>query len=251
MSISRQYAEPAVRGYSVTHPPGTAVLPVEAGWDQLLYAASGAMTVTISTGSWIIPQHRALWIPDNQAAAVSHRSRVAVRSLYFASSAQASRVLPCRPRAMTISRFCRELLVHTVRCCPLDLDEPVHAALLTVLLDQLRGQPEVPLWLPRPTDPRAAAFALAAAGDPTADTGRVAQRVGASRRTLERIFVAETGMSLGAWRRRAHILGSLDLLATGASVTAAGIAAGYGTPSAYVTAFQRELGVTPGQFVRL
>jgi AraC-like DNA-binding protein len=57
-------------------------------------------------------------------------------------------------------------------------------------------------------------------------------------------------MSLGAWRGRAHILGSPDLLAGGASVTTAGIAAGYGTPSAYVTAFRRESGVTPRQFVR-
>lgn len=239
-----------MRGYSVTHPPGTAVLPIEPGWDQLLYAASGAMKVTIPTGSWIIPQHRALWIPDNQPAAVSHRSRVAVRSLYFAASAHASQPLPGGPRAMSVSRFFRELLVHAVRCCPLHLDDPVHAALLTVLLDQLREQPEARLWLPIPTDLRAVDFAETATANPTADTNVLAHQVGTSRRTLERIFAAETGMSLGAWRRRAHILGSLDPLAAGASVTAAGIAAGYGTPSAYVTAFQRELGVTPRQFIQ-
>lgn len=57
-------------------------------------------------------------------------------------------------------------------------------------------------------------------------------------------------MSLGAWRRRATILASLDtLLATG-SVTEAAMAAGYGTPSSYITAFRRELNATPGAYLR-
>jgi len=30
----------AVRGYAVTHPSGTVVLPTEPGWDQLLYASA-------------------------------------------------------------------------------------------------------------------------------------------------------------------------------------------------------------------
>ena len=44
-------------------------------------------------------------------------------------------------------------------------------------------------------------------------------------------------------------MASLDtLLATG-SVTDAAMAAGYGTPSAYITAFRRELDTTPGSFL--
>jgi len=248
MSISRHLAvEPAVRGYSVTHPPGAATLPIEPGWDQLLYAASGAMTVSIPTGSWIIPRHRALWIPGNEPATVVNRSRVGVRSLYLASPLRA---LPGTARGITVSRFCRELLLHTVRCCPLDLDDAVHSALLTVLVDQLRAMPDAPLWLPRPTDPRAVAFAQAAEANTTADTGELARQVGASRRTLERVFAAQTGLSLGAWRRRAHILGSLDCLAAGETVTRAAQSSGYTTSSAYVAAFKRELGITPRQFVR-
>jgi AraC-like DNA-binding protein len=247
MSNSRHPAgEPVVRGYAVTHPSGTVSLPIEPGWDQLLYAASGVMTISTPAGAWTIPQHRALWIPDNARATVSNRSRVAIRSLYLSSSLRA---LPDPARAMHLPRFCRELLLHTVRCCPLDLREPVHRALLTVLIDQVRSLPGAPLWLPRPADPRAADFAAAAAADPDADTADLARSVGASRRTLERIFIAETGLSLGAWRRRAQLLDSLDLLAAGTSVTTTAIRTGYTTPSAYVTAFKRELGVTPGRFV--
>ncbi|ADP79646.1 AraC family transcriptional regulator [Pseudofrankia inefficax] len=248
MSISRHdRAEPAVRGYAVTHPPGVAALPIQAGWDQLLYTASGAMTISTPAGSWFIPPHRALWIPDGAQATVRNRSPAAVRNLYFATPLG---VAPPRAQAVAVpERFGRELLLHAVRRCPLDLGDPVHAALLTVLVDQLRGLPEASVWLPWPSDPRASDLATALVADPAAGLTSLAHRVGASRRTLERAFGAETGLSLGAWRRRARILSSLDTLAAGASVTQAAIEAGYATPSAYVAAFKQELGQTPRHFL--
>ncbi len=247
MSRSRQAGEPAVRGYAVTHPAGQAVLPIEAGWDQLLYAESGAMTVSTTAGSWVIPVHRALWIPDGAPATVANRSRVAVRTLYFDAGL---RVLPFGVRAVTVPALARALLLHTVRSCPLSSGDTVHAALLTVLTDQLRTLPEAALRLPSPADPRAAEAATAIAADPFLTLDDAARHVGAGRRTLERAFAAETGLSLGAWRRRAHILNSLDSLAAGASVTATAIAAGYSTPSAYVAAFKHELGQTPHRYLR-
>jgi AraC-like DNA-binding protein len=245
MSRSRQ-PEPAVRGYAVTHAPGSAALPVEPGWDQLLHPASGVMTVTTDAGTWTVPQHRALWLPGAVTARIGNRSRVAVRNLYVRSDLA---LLPPVPRATSLTPFCRELVRHVVRRCPLDLDAPVDAALVTVLVDQLAVQDEAPLWLPHPRDPLAAAYAGAAVDDPEADTATLARRVGASRRTLERRFAAETGMALGAWRRRARVLASLETLTAGGSVTAASVAAGYTTPSAYVAAFRRELGTTPRRFV--
>jgi AraC-like DNA-binding protein len=132
----------------------------------------------------------------------------------------------------------------------LDVQDAVHRALLIVLVNELSALPDAPLWLPRPTDPQAAHFAAVAAGEPAASSDDLARRVGSSRRTLERVFAAQTGLSLGAWRRRAGILDSLDLLASGTTVTHAALAAGYTTPSAYVAAFKRELGVAPRQFIR-
>jgi AraC-like DNA-binding protein len=119
-----------------------------------------------------------------------------------------------------------------------------------VLIDELEQLPDAGMWLPRPNDPRAINFLAAARADPGASTARLAASVGSGRRTLERIFSTETHISLGAWRRRAHILDSLELLAAGASVTRTATAAGYTTPSAYVAAFRRELGVSPREFLR-
>src|SRR5262245_34939637 len=46
--------EPAVRGLAITYPSGTVVLPTERGWDHLVYAAAGVMSVETTVGTWVI-----------------------------------------------------------------------------------------------------------------------------------------------------------------------------------------------------
>lgn len=74
------------------------------------------------------------------------------------------------------------------------------------------------------------------------------KRAGGSKRTLERLFGDETGLSLGRWRQRMRLIESLRLLAEGLSVTRVALEVGYRSPSAYVSAFRRELGTTPGRY---
>lgn len=248
MSKIRHRREPSVRGYAVTHPPGTAALPVEPGWDQLVYAVTGSMTVLTPTGSWTVPPARALWIPHGEQVQVVNRFRVAVRTLYLAAELHA---LPAAPRTVTVTGLVRELLLHAVSHSPLDLDTPVDKALLTLLIDQLHQLPIEPLWLP---DPTVSGLALSAAelirNDPAQAIPDIARTVGVSQRTLERAFLAATRLTLGAWRRRARILASLHYLAAGATVTETSTTVGYSTPSAFVTAFKDQLGSPPNTYLR-
>ncbi len=55
-------------------------------------------------------------------------------------------------------------------------------------------------------------------------------------------------MTLGRWRQRLQLVKSIELLANGASVSEAGWAVGYSSTSAFVTAFRRQLGITPGRY---
>lgn len=239
-------AEPAVRGYAVTHPPGRARLPSGSGWDQLLYAEAGTLTVATARGSWTVPPYRALWLPDGDPAIATNRFPVKVRSLYLAS---ALRALPGPARTMRLSDLVRELVLHAVRNCPLDTDDRLDAALLTVLLDQLPRLLEAPLWLPEPESAQARSAADLIRRDWTTPLPEVARAVGTSRRSLERAFAASTGLPLGAWRRRARILGSLDYLGSGLSVGRTAVLVGYSSPSAFVTAFANELGATPRRYL--
>lgn len=243
MSITRH--KPSVRGYAVTHPAGRATIPVDQGWDQLLCTVTGAMTVRTSTDAWVVPAHRALWLPGGQPATVQTRGRTAVRALYLD---EGLRRLPDEARVFDLTPLARELVDHVVSVCPLDLGSDGDRALLTVLLDQLGALPASPLRLPMPTDPRARDAGTSLLDDPSRSIDELSAEVAASRRTLERRFRDETGLTLAAWQRRARTLRALELLADGATVTETAMTVGYSTPSSFVASFKAETGATPGAF---
>ena len=83
------------------------------------------------------------------------------------------------------------------------------------------------------------------AGQESLDT--LARRHGAGRRTVERVFRADTGISFGLWQQKARMLTAVRLLAEGRSVTDAGLDAGYTSLSAFIAAFKRTFGCTPGK----
>ena len=229
------------------HPAGGASFPDTTGWDRLIYTASGTLTVLAHDRAWTVPPHRALWLPEGIAPEVHNRYPVAVRTLYFAEYLSAA---PPDITTVVVQGFPRHLLRHVVKVCPLHRDDPGQQALLTVLLDQLNGLPRTSLQLPLPREALTQRAADLMRDRIDIATAAVAHAVGTSQRSLERRFVAETGMSLGAWRSRARILDSLGPLADGASVTHASVLAGYSTPSAFVTAFTRELGQPPLTYMR-
>ena len=76
---------------------------------------------------------------------------------------------------------------------------------------------------------------------------RLAKQHGVARRTLERRFRDETGMSFGMWRQKARLLDSIRLLAEGKSVTDTALDCGYSSVSAFIAAFKVTFGYTPGR----
>jgi len=195
----------------------------------------------------VIPPHRALWVPDGADHRIVMHGRVSVRTLYVGIELAA---LPQAWLAVSVPPLLRELILHAVRNCPLDVRRPEHERLIGVLLDQLTALPHTPLQLPMPTDPVAVAFARVLSDDPTVAVADAARRVGASRRTVERRFAAETGMSIGRWRQRQRLVRALELLAAGEPVTSVAVAVGYSTPSAFSAMFREQLGEPPSSYFR-
>ena len=166
-------------------------------WDQLTYAASGVMRVHTDAASWVVPPHRAVWVPAGTKHSEEMHAPVSVRTLYLVPGI--AKALPGECRIVNISRLLRELILHISHIGALDRRKQTHAHLICVLLDELVSVAEVPLQLPMPRDPRAVRFAAILRQRPD-DRGSVAslsRRVGASRRTMERLFLAETKMTAG------------------------------------------------------
>jgi len=72
--------------------------------------------------------------------------------------------------------------------------------------------------------------------------------VGASERTLSRLFRQEAGMSFPQWRTQFRLQHALVLLADGTPVTTTALACGWANPSSFIETFRRAFGATPGRF---
>lgn len=121
-----------------------------------------------------------------------------------------------------------------------------------VLFDTLEPVAVETLDAPLPTEPRARTVARAIIDDPAdgRDLRRWARTVGVSDRTLTRAFVSDTGIPFGRWRTLVRLGAAMPALAAGEPVSRVARAVGYETPSAFVAAFRRETGVTPGAYFR-
>jgi AraC-like DNA-binding protein len=218
-------------------------------WDQLTYAASGVIQIDTDEGVWVVPPHRAVWVPAGVAHAERMYAPVSVRMLYFAEGIASA--LPRECRMVNVSSLLRELILHVSRVGALDRRTPAHAHVIGVLLDQLSALSHVPLQLPMPRDPRAARVASLVRARPgrVASLTALAREAGASRRTIERSFARDTHMTAGEWRRRARLLHAVRRLAEGEAVTNVSLETGYSSVSAFIAVFKKMFGTTPARYV--
>src|SRR5436305_1259123 len=214
-------------------------------WTQLLYATSGAMTVTAGNSTWLIPSGKAVLIPAECAHSIRMWGEVAMRTVYLRAPALKNHAC----RVLSVTPLLRELILRVVEMVALDSRQEPHMGLLSLLVDEMNRAPETPLLLPMPGDPRAAAIARDVLANPAGQENLdvLARRHGAGRRTVERVFRGETGISFGLWQQKARMLTAVRLLAEGRSVTDAGLDAGYSSLSAFIAAFRRTFGCTPGK----
>ena len=237
-----------VRGLASTYRDGHRLDRHTHPWAQLVYAVSGTMRVATPAATWLTPPTRAIWVPGGTPHEIEMRGTVAMRTLYLAPAGHYPTLSQCP--AIEVAPLLRELIVHIVRIGMLEADNPAHARLEDLLVDLLAAAETAPLELPQPRDPRAMGFAerLMAALSEATSLAELARGSGASLRTLQRLFQAETGLSLEAWRARARMQQAVVSLAAGAPVTEAALDAGYQSVSAFVAAFRRAFGTTPARY---
>ncbi len=237
---------------TLTHdyPAGHRIPPHFHDRDQLVYASRGVMTVRTAGGTWVVPTHRAVWIPVAVPHTVAMSGTVAMRTVYLKPNV--ARSLPRDCCVVNVSALLKELILHACSLGALRHTVEAHRHLIQVIIDQLRAIQMIPLQLPHPVDPRALRVAdalITHPGSPRSIT-HICRTSGASRRTIERLFQLETGLTLGKWRQQLRLMEAMRLLGAGAKVTHAALEAGYSTPSAFIAAFRRTLGTTPTLYLR-
>jgi AraC-like DNA-binding protein len=215
---------------------------------QLLHAVTGVMRVSTAEGSWVVPPHRALWVPPATDHAIRMTGTVSMRTLYVEPTAAAS--MPQQCRVLSVSPLLREMILRAMELPRLYDTEGAAGRLIALILDEIRLLPALPLHLPMPAEPRLAKICEALSRHP--EDGRALEEwgcsAGASGRTLARLFQRETGMSFGAWRQQARLIEALARLGAGEPVTNVALDLGYESPSAFTAMFRRSLGVTPSRY---
>jgi AraC-like DNA-binding protein len=244
---------PASAGWRVrssTFDGGAQVPPHQHADGQLVFALRGVMQVHTGDAQWTIPPQRALWMPGGRGHSIRLLSRTEMRSVYFS-----------RALLDGTAGFMRQAEVHVITASPLIRElvsglfvrqraPSMRARMAALLLQALDESPCLPTQLPMPTSARLQAGLAGLAVDECwrLSLGEAASRAAMSERSFSRHFSAELGMSFRAWRQRARLIASLDLLASPRAVKEIAAMLGFGDAAAYVSSFKALMGCTPGEF---
>lgn len=210
---------------------------------QLIYVSRGVVAIHTEQGAWVASNDRALWVP----AHTWHEHRFYGETRFHTVGFDASGApLPTdAPTVIAVDPLLRELLIAlTSEQQPYDEGLRLRA----VLSDRMQRAARASFVLPLARDARLADACALVESDLTRPRSlqSLATAVNASERTLSRLFRVEFGMTYPQWRVRARLFRALVLLSEGKTVTATAQATGWATTSAFVAAFARALGTTPG-----
>jgi AraC-like DNA-binding protein len=231
--------------------------PHRHGWSQLAYCATGIVQVTAEQDAkggdevtFIVPPSRAVWIAPGARHAVHVLEAAHFRTLYIDSSVTPAGWSGCR--VIVVSPLLRELVqaldaqssltkAREERLCGLILDEITHADM------QALG---VPLPNSQTGDKRLRALCEAVLRAPSqrATLAEWASEVGASERTMARLFRQELGTSYQRWRQQATLAHALPMLARGSPIGHVAAASGYASDSAFTAMFKAAMGEPPTHF---
>ena len=225
-------------------PPGSGIDAHRHDDHQIVYAARGVLAVSTSAGTWITPGNRAIWVPAGTVHA--HQAHGDVELHLVGVPPTENPLNLTTPTVLAVAPLLRELIVSYTRTP--DDDSPERMRVHAVLLDQLRAARRQPLHLPAPTTPLLGAVCDILHANPAdkRTLTELGRHVGASARTLSRLFRSDLGMTFPQWRTQLRLYTALVLLADRVPVTTVAHQCGWASASAFIDVFRRAFGYTPG-----
>lgn len=250
ISPKRQNIEAQWRVLAKRHEPGSVLPEHKHQTGQLVFALSGVMLVRTGSMLWSVPPQRALWVPAGHLHTIEMLSPVEMRTVYL----HPGLIAECEGflrrsevHAVVASSLLKELIVGLF-----DLQNAPDALCLMarLLLCTLRETSLLPSYLPMPKNQRlhGAVKKLLANNDWHWTAQEIAAYAAMSERSFSRHFNADVGLSFRAWRQRARIIASLDMLAANCSIKSTAHAMQFATSAAYIAAFRKLIGCAPNVF---
>ncbi|MCG9596340.1 helix-turn-helix transcriptional regulator [Vibrio sp. Isolate25] len=215
---------------------------------QLLCIDEGLIQVKTDEGTWILPPHRAGWIPPNAMHSVYFCGSLKGRSLLF--TPEVCGQFPIRPCVIEMSDVLKVLSIRVSTWSKTEDLSSKCTRILSVISDEVGNSPHESLYFPLPKDPRLQKITQAILIDPNSKHSiEYWASIGAvSSRTLRRLIRSELNISFSEWRQQILLIHSLEMMARGVSVGEVAYALGYSTPSNFIAMFRRVYGESPTRY---
>lgn len=198
----------------------------------------------------LVSRAMAIWIPPD----LPHWMRYGANNVmqYVDVNREESAELGSDCRVIAMSALLKALFDATNPGTKAMRTKSHNEALYNLLRHELCAAADMPLSLVIPSDERVRRFAEAALFDPGKIRSVRTWLNGAagSLKTIERVFVADTGMTPSQWLRHAKLLHAVSRLASGENVTSIALELGYQSPSAFSHMFRKTMGVSPRSVAR-
>jgi AraC-like DNA-binding protein len=216
---------------------------------QLLYAAEGVMRVATDKALWILPPRRALWIPPGIVHDQLMLSPVKMRSVYIEPEVATGLGHGCQ--VLEVSALLRELILALAGQSIEYPEAGRNSHIVALILSELQGARTLPLQIPWPVDRRLVTVCTAILQHPrhAHSIDYWADKVGASARTLIRLFRSETGLNFRHWVQQVRLATAIDRMDKGQSIGTLARELGYSSQSAFSAMFKRAMGESPREFL--
>jgi AraC-like DNA-binding protein len=215
---------------------------------QLVIALRGAVSCDVPGALWMVPPQAGVWIPGLTPHS-NHSTANAV--IFYLFVAPGAAPLPTRCCTLRISPLLSEMIQHMANLPARYEPGSPTDRMAHVLMDQLGTMPNDEIFLPMPEDARLRKISrsITIAPSDRRPLHRWASELGMSERTLNRLCVAQTGMSFGRWRRQLLMIVALRELSGGATVQQVAYDLGYESPSTFITMFKKAFGKPPATYI--
>lgn len=237
---------------NLRRPPADVLVPAHSHpWAQLVYPLRGGVRVRAAGMTWLVPALRAVWIPPHIEHDVLMLGEVELRTIYIHPAAAPLPLAACS--VIEVSDLLRALFEALGEVDRKSGEADLRSQqMIALLLTEIRLAPPLSLGLPMPRDRRLQALCEALVDDPASPLTLAdwAGRVGASERTLARLFQDELQMGFAAWRQQLRLARAIDLIGRGRPLGEVASKLGYASQAAFSAMFKRAFGVPPGRFLR-
>ncbi|RQS73927.1 AraC family transcriptional regulator [Burkholderia sp. Bp8963] len=215
-------------------------------WAQLAYASRGVLRVATAGTTWMVPPSRAIWVPPHVTHEVVIVEEAYLRTLYIDESIVPGGLDACR--VVEVTGLLRELIV---ALDARDLSATRERMLCGLVLDEIGHAEPLPLAVPMPEEKRLRTLCEAVLAQPAhaESLEHWASEVGASTRTISRLFKQELGVSFSQWRQQALLARAIPLLNQGRPLSHIARELGYQSQSAFSAMFRRAFGESPRAFM--